>query len=94
MYGRFRSFLGGTGFFLVAEDNAPVSNFRKRQRLDMVAVGGGGVLVLDAATGSASYKGKRSWSSTAIDGSTELEAAMASDTAPLMAAQPFPDAGL
>jgi hypothetical protein len=79
--------LGGGGFFLVVEDDAPVSNLRNGQHLVMVAVGGGGVLVMDAATGSASYKGKRSWSSMAIDGGTELEAAVASDTAPLMAAQ-------
>jgi hypothetical protein len=47
----------------------------------------GGILLLDAATGSASYKGKRTRSPKAIDGDAELEAVVASDAAPLMAAQ-------
>jgi hypothetical protein len=50
-----------------------------------VVVEGGGVLVSNTAMGSASYKGKRTRSSKAIDGSAELEAAV--DAAPLIAAQ-------
>jgi hypothetical protein len=53
----------------------------------MVAMGGGGVLVLDAAVGSASYKGERTRSSKAIDGGAELEAVVASDASPLIVAQ-------
>jgi hypothetical protein len=54
----------------------------------MVAVGRGeDVLLLDAVTESASYKGKRTRSPKAIDGGAEWEAAVASDGAPLMAAQ-------
>jgi hypothetical protein len=49
----------------------------------MVAMGGGGVLVLDAAARSASYKWDRMRSSKAIDGGAELEAAVASDAAAL-----------
>jgi hypothetical protein len=41
---------------------------------------------MGAATGSTSYKGKRTLSPKAIDGGAELEAAVASDAAPLMAA--------
>jgi hypothetical protein len=52
----------------------------------MVAVGRrGGVLLLDAATGSACYKGKRMRSLKAIDGSIELGAAVTSDAVSLMA---------
>jgi hypothetical protein len=53
----------------------------------MVAVGGGGVLVLDAVAGSTSYKGERTRSSKAIDGGAELEATVASDASPLMVAR-------
>jgi hypothetical protein len=54
----------------------------------MVAVGRGEcVLLLNAATASASYKGKRMRYSKAIDGGVELEAAVASDAAPLIAVQ-------
>jgi hypothetical protein len=54
---------------------------------ESVAVGRrGGVLLLDAAIGNASSKGKRTRSLKAIDGGAELEAAVASDTTPLMAA--------
>jgi hypothetical protein len=54
----------------------------------MVAVGREeGVLLPNAATGSASYKGQRTRSPKAIDGGAELEAAVASHAAPLMAAQ-------
>jgi hypothetical protein len=73
---------------LALDDEATASVLRKGQRLVMVAVGRGEcVLLLDAATGSASYKGKRTWSPKAIHGGAELEKAVASDAAPLIAAQ-------
>jgi hypothetical protein len=45
------------------------------------------VLLWARPQGSACYKGKRTRSPKAIDGGAELEAAVASDAAPLMAAQ-------
>jgi hypothetical protein len=92
--------LGGGAFFLAAEDDALALDLRKGQRHVMVAMGGGGVLVLDAAAGSVSYKGERTRSSKAIDCGAELEATVASDAAPLMADRvgsggaTFPSAGL
>jgi hypothetical protein len=80
--------LGGGSLTLALDDEAPTSVLRKGQHPIMVAVGRGeDVLLLDAATESASYKGKRTRSPNAIDGGAEWEAAVASDGAPLMAAQ-------
>jgi hypothetical protein len=88
MYGQFRSFFGGNALALALDDEATTSVLRKGQRLVMVAVGRGEcVLLLNAATASASYKGKRMRYSKAIDGGVELEAAVASDAAPLIAVQ-------
>jgi hypothetical protein len=70
------------------DEKAPASVLRKGQCPVMVAVGRrGGVLLLDAATGSACYKGKRTRSLKAIDGGIELGAAVTSDAVSLMASQ-------
>jgi hypothetical protein len=90
MYGRFRSFLlGGGNFFLAAKDEeAPASFLLNGQCPVMVAVGGGGGCSgAGRGRGSASYKGERMRLSKDINGGTELDAAVASDTALLMTAQ-------
>jgi hypothetical protein len=86
MYDRFRSFLGGGALALALDEEASALDLQKGQRPVMAVVGRrGGALLLDAATGSASYKGKRTRSPKAIDGNGELEATVASDAAPFMA---------
>jgi hypothetical protein len=59
MYSWFRSFLGGSAFFLVAlDEDALVSVFLNGQRPVMMAVEEGGCYGSGRGQGSASYKAK------------------------------------
>jgi hypothetical protein len=58
MYGRFCSFLAADAFFLALNEEVSTSVFRKGQRPLLVAVEGGGVLVLDVAAGEPFIKGR------------------------------------